>query len=248
MNVRELLRQDPVWCAYALGDLDPRRAAFCEWFVRGDSVALLYHEFDPPILFAAGDPAILDAIPYHGPCHLQVPQHGFVERFEVDWQRPMRRFGLDPADFRPRPGRALAAEALTAAHEAEIRELYQDGVAHHEEPDFFIASQLADGTFFGIRDPESGGRLAAAGGTHLYSDSESVATIGNVYTRRSYRGLGYGTAVTSAIAANLVSRGIQTIALNVKSQNVVAIRIYEQLGFRFRCDYQEAFARNMKKL
>jgi ribosomal protein S18 acetylase RimI-like enzyme len=245
-QVRELLRRDPVWCAYALGDLDPRREAFCEWFVRGESVALLYHEFDPPILFAAGDPSILDAIPYRGPCHLQVPQHGFVERFEIDWQRPMRRLGLDPANFRPKPGNGLA-EPLSAFHEEEIRELYRDGVGHHEEPDFFIASQLADGTFFGIRDPESG-RLAAAGGTHLYSESESVATIGNVYTRRSHRGLGYGTAVTSAIAASLVDRGIQTIALNVKSQNVVAIRIYEQLGFRFRCDYQEAFARSMKKL
>jgi ribosomal protein S18 acetylase RimI-like enzyme len=247
-QVRELLRQDPVWCAYALGDLDPRRAQYCEWFVRGESVALLYHEFDPPILFASGDPAVLDGIPYHGPCHLQVPQHGFVERFGVDWQRPMRRLGLDPADFRPRSADAAAVEPLTEAHEAEIRELYRDGVERREEPDFFIASQLGDGTFFGIRDPREPGRLAAAGGTHLLSDSESVATIGNVYARRSHRGMGYGTAVTSAIASNLVGRGIQTIALNVKSQNVVAIRIYEQLGFRFRCDYAEAFARNMKKL
>lgn len=245
MNVRELLRRDPVWCAYALGDLDPRRAGYCEWFARGESVVLLYHEFDPPILFAAGDPEVLEEVPYRGPCHLQVPQHGFVERFEVDWQRPMRRLGLDPADFRPRPD--AGAEALTAVHEAEIRELYRDGVEVREEPDFFISSQLDDGTFFGIRDPETG-RLAAAGGTHLYSDPESVATIGNVYTRRSHRGRGYATAVTSAISRSLVERGIQTIALNVKSQNAVAIRIYEQLGFRFRCDYLEGFARNMKKL
>ena len=244
-RVRELLRRDPVWCAYALGDLAPRRAGFCEWFVRGESVALLYHEFDPPILFAAGDPSVLDAMPHQGPCHLQVPQAGFVERFDLEWQRPMRRLGLARADFRLRNG--SGAEPLTAAHEAEIRELYRDGVEAHEEPDFFMGSQLQDGTFFGVRDPETG-RLAAAGGTHLYSDSESVATIGNVYTRRSHRSLGYGTAVTSAIATNLASRGIETIALNVKSQNVVAIRIYEQLGFRFRCDYLEAFARNMKKL
>lgn len=250
--VRHLLRRDAVWSAYALGDLDPRRAGFCEWYVRGESVALLYREFDEPILFAMGDPAVLDLVPYEGPCHLQLPASppDFLppQRFSIDWERSMRRMGLaDPSAIRSAAASLHAAEPLTVANEAEIRELYSDGVATKEDPDFFMRSQLEDGTFFGVRDPDTG-RLAAAGGTHLYSEPESVAAIGNVYTRRSHRGRGFARTVTAAIAARLLDSGIATIALNVKSQNAAAIRVYEQLGFRFHCQYREGFGRIMKKL
>ena len=63
-------------------------------------------------------------------------------------------------------------EPLGPAHETELRELFADGRDTGDEPDFFIASQLEDETFFGVRDT---GRLVAAGGTHLYSAARASA-------------------------------------------------------------------------
>jgi ribosomal-protein-alanine N-acetyltransferase len=240
-TVRKLLERDRFWTAYAIGDLDPRRAAHCDWYVSGDSLALLYREFETPILFASGDPEILQTIDYTGPCYLQIPRH--FELRQVEWSRAMHRMGLDPAEFR-RPTGSFATP-LGVADEPEIRELFADGRDSGEEPDFFMTSQLGDGTFFGVRDES--GRLVAAGGTHLYSDPESVATIGNIYTHRAYRGRGHAKTVTAAIVETVLERGIRTVVLNVKSQNTTAIRIYEQLGFRFHCVYWEGFATNLNK-
>lgn len=251
-TVRSLLDRDRIWAVYALGDLDPRRAGFCRWHVHNGSVALLYQEFDTPILFAAGaDPAVLEFCAPPDGCYLQIPKHFEVavrDRFCLQWTRPMARMGLDRTGFRP-DGPPLPEgaelERLVASDEGAIRELYADGKETGEDPDFFMRSQLHDGTFYGVR---AHGRLVAAGGTHLYSEPESVAAIGNIYTHRAHRGRGYARAVTAAITQTMLERNIDTIALNVKSQNAAAIRIYEQLGFHFHCTYWEGLASNIKTL
>jgi ribosomal protein S18 acetylase RimI-like enzyme len=239
--VRRLLLNDPYWSAYALGDLDPRRAPHCRWFTRGSSIALLYDEFDEPILFAAGEPDVLDALPDLEACHLQIPEHflpAVMRRLRLQWSQPVDRMSLAPEAFMPSPGDGRA-ERLDERHEAEIRKLYEDGTATGEEPDFFMRSQLQDGTFYGIR---ADGRLVAAGGTHLYSEIESVGTIGNVYTLREYRGRGCGAAVASAVARELIQRGTRIIALNVRSRNDAARRVYQRLGFRFHARFFEGRA------
>jgi ribosomal protein S18 acetylase RimI-like enzyme len=240
-SIRALLHRDRHWSIYALGDLDPRRQQYCEWYTKGTSVALLYREFDAPILWAAGDPDVLDELPDLDACYLQIPETflaGVEGRLKVTWSRLMHRMSLDAAHFVPHP-RADAVEPLDLSHEEEIRELYADGQATHEEPDFFFGSQLGDGTFFGVRRD---GRLVAAGGTHLYSAEECVGAIGNVYTHRAYRAQGHASAVTSAIVRRLIERGTYTIALNVKSENQAAIRVYERLGFRFHARFWEGRA------
>ena len=83
----------------------------------------------------------------------------------------------------------------------------------------------------------------AAGGTHLYSRDESVGAVGNVYTHRGHRGRGHAAAVTSAVAGELIARGTRVIALNVRSENLPAIRVYERLGFRFHARFFEGRAR-----
>lgn len=235
---REQLTKDPAWAAYALGDLDERRARHCQWFIRDGSIALLYREFAAPIFWAAGDPAILEDVPDLAGCDLQIPEP-FLEpiqaRIPIAWTRPMFRMVLDERDFQPGTT-TVAVDRLDSAQAADVRALYADGVARHEEPDFFFASQMDDRTFFGVR---SGGALVAAGGTHLYSEAERVGTIGNVYTHHAHRGRGYAAAVTTAIVRELISRGMQTLALNVKRDNAAAIHVYETLGFRIHCPFLE---------
>jgi ribosomal protein S18 acetylase RimI-like enzyme len=240
-EVRALLHQDPYWSVYALGDLDARRAHHCHWLTHGNSVALLYREFDSPILWAAGDPDVLDAVPDVEGCHLQIPESflpAVAKRFPVEWSRLMHRMSLAPEAFNAHGGGARA-ELLDERHEDEIRTLFEDGRATGEEPDFFMRSQLQDGTFYGVR---LDGRLVAAGGTHLYCHDESVGAIGNVYTHRAHRGRGFASAVTSAVARELIERGTRIIALNVKSGNQAAIRVYERLGFRFHARFFEGRA------
>ncbi|BDC50729.1 hypothetical protein F183_A30450 [Bryobacterales bacterium F-183] len=237
------MRRDPYWAIYALGDLDPRRAAFCEWITEGESILLVYREFDMPIVFAAGEPSILERVAgIAGPCFFQLPEQflGAVEQQrELTWKRAMVRFRLEAVDFRASTAGIAVAALSTADHDALLA-LYSDGDATGEAPDFYMRNQLEDGAFFGVWDDR--GSLMAAGGTHLLSESQSVGAIGNVYTARAARGRGYAKAVTSAIAGHLLGRGIRTVALNVKRQNDTAIRIYEQLGFKRHCDYWEAFA------
>jgi ribosomal protein S18 acetylase RimI-like enzyme len=243
--IRTRLHRDRDWSAYALGDLDPRRAAFCEWYIRDGSVALLYREFDAPILWAAGDPAVLAALPNVGPCHLQIPDRFRADverRFDVAWTRPMLRMALDAGAFSDARG-APEVEPLDERHEAELRALYADGTAAREDPDFFMRGQLYDGTFFGVRRD---GQLVAAGGTHLYSGPESVAAIGNVYSHRAHRGRGYATSVTAAITRRLLERGTRTIALNVRRDNLTAIGVYERLGFSVRAPFWEGMARGSR--
>lgn len=239
--IRALLDRDRHWSVYALGDLDPRRQQYCEWHIRGSSIALIYREFDTPILFVAGGAEIVEAIPAMDACLLQVPDDlldPLAYRFQVEWATPVFRMALDP--HVPTPAApAERLEPLGPSDVPALRELYADGDATGEAPDFFIASQMEDGMFVGVRDD---GRLVAAGGTHLYSSIESIGAIGNVYTRRSHRGRGLAAAVIRAIVDRLRACDTRTIALNVRTANTTAVRVYERLGFRIHARFWEGRA------
>jgi predicted GNAT family acetyltransferase len=125
---------------------------------------------------------------------------------------------------------------------AALERLYADGIATAEAPDFFFSSMLAQGVFFGMRE---GDELVAAAGTHLAAASESVAAVGNVYTRRDRRGSGLAARATGAVIRELVRLGLRTIALNVEQRHATAIRIYERLGFFRYCAFCEGRARRV---
>jgi predicted GNAT family acetyltransferase len=117
--------------------------------------------------------------------------------------------------------------------------LFEDGDATGERPQFFQPSSLTAGVYFGVREE---GALVAAAGTLVCTPEQSAACIGNVYTRRDRRGCGLARCATAAVTAELLRQRIRTIALNVRSDNFAAVRIYEQLGFTRYCEYQEARA------
>jgi ribosomal protein S18 acetylase RimI-like enzyme len=136
------------------------------------------------------------------------------------------------------------AVRLGATDLEALRRLYADGEATGEAPDFFFPSMLAQGVFFGHRES---GELVAAAGTHLVAPEESVAAVGNVYTRRDRRGRGLATRATSAVVSELLRQGLRTIALNVERRNATAIRIYERLGFFRYCAFCEGLARRPER-
>jgi ribosomal protein S18 acetylase RimI-like enzyme len=234
--IRAILRRDPGWCVYALGDLSPEMFPKAEWFT--PDLSLVLKDYGTCILFAMGAGSVreaLDAVTW--PVHLQVQQSALDEIARVatiERELTMVRMAWNG-------GVALTVEPdairLDAHHLAAVQELYADGEHTGESPDFFYPSMIGDGVFYGVFEA---GELAAVAGTHLVARDEGAAAIGNVYTRRDRRGRGLGRIVTSAVIDNL--RDVETIGLNVRADNAAAIRLYESLGFVRHCEFYEAVA------
>jgi ribosomal protein S18 acetylase RimI-like enzyme len=230
-----------------MGDLAPAHFPHCAWFhLPGPTpaLALLYRAFTPPVLCALGPPqalsTLLDEVPPEPELYLHVrPEHlpALNARYRVLAPQFMWRMLLgQPAPCPPPPPGLVR---LASADLEALQALYADGQASGESPDFFSPAMLEEGVYFGLRQE---GALVAAAGTHLVVPQEGVAAIGNVYTRRDRRGHGLGGAVTGAVAAELVGRGVRTVALNVNQGNAVALRVYERLGFARYCAFVEGLA------
>ena len=234
-DIRDILQRDRRWCVYALGDLTPRMFAKCQWF--GPDLTLVLHDYGTSILFAHGTGSIREALDHvTWPVHLQVQKDALDEiaRYAVvSNEKPMIRMAWAGGSTRV----SDRATRLDLADVEALRRLYADGEPSGESPDFFYDSMVTDGVFFGVY---RGAELMAAAGTHLVSRDEGAAAIGNVYVRRDRRGAGLGRMVTAAVLHELA--GISTIGLNVRHDNVPAIRVYESLGFVKHCEFREALA------
>ena len=234
-DIRDILQRDRRWCVYALGDLTPRMFAKCQWFA--PDLTLVLHDYGTSILFAHGTGSIREALDHvTWPVHLQVQKDALDEiaRYAVvSNEKPMIRMAWAGGSTRV----SDRATRLDLADVEALRRLYADGEPSGESPDFFYDSMVTDGVFFGVY---RGAELMAAAGTHLVSRDEGAAAIGNVYVRRDRRGAGLGRMVTAAVLHELA--GISTIGLNVRHDNVPAIRVYESLGFVKHCEFREALA------
>ncbi len=236
-EIRARLNTDRVWSVYALGDLTPEAFAKSRWF--GPELSLVYLDYGTCILFSMGGASVAEALAHvTWPVHLQVraAEMAVVERLAVVARRTaMWRMGWSG----DRSGwvDVSAARRLDAAHVPALEAHYADGLESGEAPDFFFPSMVESGVFFGVFE---GGELVAAAGTHLYAPAEGVAAMGNVYTRRGFRGRGLGRVVTCAALGGLAE--LETVGLNVRMDNLPAERIYEALGFRRHCAFFEGLA------
>lgn len=244
-EIRALLETDRPWAAYALGDLSPGFFEQSEWFrtPAHPALALVLHAFATPVLFTLGPPGamrmILEEID-EPELYLMVRPEILPlikARYRVQPETAMWRMTLDPTHFRPAPLEDVAR--LGPADVAVLQRLYAGGEPAGEAPGCFHPSMLEQGVFFGIREGEE---LVAAAGTHLVVPAEGVGAIGSIYTRQDRRGQGLARRVTSAVAAELLRLGLQTVALNVSQTNNPAVRVYERLGFARYCPFFEGVA------
>ena len=243
-RIREILNRDREWCLYALGDFAPAEMSHCEWrfsTIDPPALTLFYRAFAPPVFFASGSAAALQALLDQAPLppnlylHIKPEVLDLVSaRYQRVTTKMMQRMILQEAasaDF-------TGAEIIPANGLPELIELYSCRTAQEKAGTFFLPAQLIGGVYFGIR---SNGRLVAAAGTHLINRGESVGAVGNVFCLPAYRGKGLGTQVTSAVVNALVQEGIQTIGLNVSAESPAA-QLYRRLGFREACLYVEGTA------
>jgi ribosomal protein S18 acetylase RimI-like enzyme len=234
-EIRQRLRRDPAWSVYALGDLAPAMFPKTLWFE--PDLSLIFRDYGTAILFAMGPGSVREALAcVECPVHLQVQRDALDEvarHAEVSSVRRMWRMVWSGGP----PPRPAGSVRLGAGDVPALRVLYEDGESTGEAPDFFFPSMVTDGVFHGVRE---GAALVAVAGTHLVARNEGVAAIGNVYTRHDRRGRGLGRSAMNAVLAELA--GVDTIGLNVRTDNHAAVRLYESLGFRRHCEFYEAVA------
>jgi ribosomal protein S18 acetylase RimI-like enzyme len=234
------LETDPLYAAYAIGDLEPGMYEQCtwagaEWRGRTEALVLHYRGLEPPPLFLMGEVEGLRAILAETLCPEWVYLNCLKKHLPLtlefyDWYEttPMWRMALKPSYFRP-----LASDAIRLApsQSGQLADLYALGGG-----DAFSPAQVGQGVFYGVFVV---GELVAAAGTHLVSMTYGVGAVGNVFTHPGHRGHGYALAATSAVVAELLDRGIRDVILNVSRDNAAAIHVYEKLGFERACPFLE---------
>ena len=201
----------------------------------GNGLALVFNGISIRPIFVLGDEAevreLLKALPIESG-YLNLRDHHLTAAAGIyQYQESHRMQRMVVEDFNARPHTETVA--LSPEHASEIEQLYATGDGGGVA---FGAFQVASRFFRGIRRD---GELIAVAGVHVVSRHESVAGVGNVFTRADCRGRGLAQIATSAVVAALLEAGIATIGLNVEHTNAPAIAAYHRLGFRTAFEYWE---------
>ena len=239
--VRTILNRDRPWAAYILGDLAPGSLEHCAFYTTEllDGIVVIYRGLGFPILYwQNAQPSVLDE--FDEPAvflNFRLEDAGFIAgRYAFVEPKRMGRFVLDPAEWNPAP--IASAKQLSKPDLPAIQKLYADA-ADGEQPYFFYPEMLQEGVFYGIWEQQT---LIAVAGTHQVTKQDSVAAVGNVYTRRDRRQKGFAAEATSAVVSHLLAMPITTIVLNVEHEKPNARRLYERLGFHLHCEFLEGRA------
>jgi ribosomal protein S18 acetylase RimI-like enzyme len=241
------LRKFPAINLYHLGDLDPFFWPHTRWVSRMDedtitALALIYTGEDPPVLLAilnqneAEMRALLADLVHELP--VQVYAHlspGLETCFEgiysLDSHGPHDKMELTD------PGKVIEADThqvipLTLKDLPRMKTLYQ--AAYLES--WFNPRMIETGQYVGIED--QAGLLVAVAGVHVYSPEFRVAALGNIATLPEHRGRGLAKMVTAGCCKLLLDT-VDLVGLNVRSDNLPAIRAYQTIGFKKVGVYKE---------
>jgi len=243
-EIAAFLRQDRLYAAYALGDLDGPNRNRVAWGMAYDAegrpTALGEHHegLVPQPLFLMGAPdgcrAILEHVLKPRDAYLtgtELHETAARDIYDLDAPLVMLRMVVDRESFAPFAG---PAERLTALDVEDLNRLYQLGFRAG-----FPASVLEEGVYYGVRVR---GRLVSAAGTHAINAREGIAVVGNVMTHVDFRGHDFAKMVTSAVTGELLGR-VSDVALNVHADNDPAVAAYTRLGYRTHCQLVERLAR-----
>ncbi len=237
--LRAFLRQDRLYAAYALCDLEEQEFARTRWGAAYDgndvvAVGLEYTGPTPQPLFVMGSTEGIGAVlrdvikPRAAYIAARVDMLPAIEtQYRIDPGPEMVRMWVDRVHFRPYPA---TVQRLLPVDIGELNRLYQLGFAS-----WLPSTAIADGVYYGMR---VNGRLIAAAGTHVVSPTSRLAVVGNVLTHTDYRGRGFATAVTGAVTADLL-RFCDQVVLNVRADNPPAINAYRHLGYSEHARFEE---------
>jgi ribosomal protein S18 acetylase RimI-like enzyme len=244
------LSRDRIAACYALCDLDEPYWSQSLWHTaldgegRIEALALEFTAYDPPALLTFGSAAGVaelvssDAkLPRSHYVHMLLPHEEAMRSiYEYERLKLMRRMALVESDFRPAECEGIVR--LGSGDVGEMIELYRHYPGH-----FFQPSQLEMGVYYGVR---SAGMLVAVSGTHVITESQGLAALGNIVTQPDFRGRGLAKAATSAVCRELFS-AVDLVCLNVADDNAPGIAAYEAIGFRTHSHYLEGLGQARQK-
>ena len=113
----------------------------------------------------------------------------------------------------------------------ELSAFYRDSYPSN----WFDPRMVETGQYFGLREDD---KLVSVAGVHVYAPTQRVAALGNIATDPAYRGRGLAFRCVARLCGNLLE-SVDAIGLNVKADNLGAIRLYERLGFERVAQYEE---------
>ena len=245
-QLQGLLARNPQKTSYLLGDLEEPFFSDCTWygsFYDGQllAVLLLYKGLSVPTLLTYGDPdlfaGILDhyheALPSEGfakvhPEHL----HAFTKYFEHSVHGNMWCMTLDQQHYLPSQFTTQTEKLRRITNDDILEEILKLFEINYPD-NYFEATQLKKGVYFGLFVDD---KLISIAGTHVFSQSEKVASLGNIVTAKEYRGRGYANAVLSALVEQLFTMNCKFISLHVDQNNHTAINSYRRAGFAYHSD------------
>lgn len=122
-------------------------------------------------------------------------------------------------------------QAINASHRIETEDLINRNMHGH----WFDPKMLESDYYFGFF---ADSKLVGVGGIHVFSDLYGVAALGNVTTDIHHRRKGIAQKVVSSVCHKLL-KDVKHIGLNVKCDNIPAIKCYQGLGFEITHQYEE---------
>ena len=245
-EIEQFLRHNTFLHLYAIGDLDDFFWQYTTWYALKDlqhitQLALLYSGISLPVLLGISEEptggmrsllqAIIHLLPKRFYAHLSGDLSTvFADEYRIESHGPHYKMALvDKARLEVIDTSRVVP--LSVADVDEIEALYR--VSYPDNS--FDPRMLETGCFYGIRH---GMLLVSVAGVHVYSQHYRVAALGNVTTHPGYRSQHLATIVCAKLCRSLL-RTVDHIGLNVKADNISAIRCYEQLGFACIATYEE---------
>jgi ribosomal protein S18 acetylase RimI-like enzyme len=244
--IENFLRRNTALNIYQIGDLDDFFYPYTIWYALKQeeeikAIALLYTAVNPPVLLALSPAEEIESLkqlltemipllPVKFYSHLTpgiepALESNYSIEFHGDYCKMLLTKNKDVNDI------FLKTYQLTYYDLPKIRQLYQDSYPDNS----FDPRMLETGMFYGI---DEGNRLVSIAGIHVFSEKYKAAALGNITTLPEFRGKGLAKLVTSRVCKELKPHA-DIIGLNVHSENVSAIKCYEDLGFEIIAPYRE---------
>lgn len=243
-QIESFLRRNVYLYIYAIGDLDDFFWPYTTWYAwnednENQAIALLYTRRKLPTLLGLSDESktkkllgdLVQLLPQKFHAHLRsgadevlrdkynLKSHGRYNKMALTNKSPLHDVDCS------------GVVRLKDENLDEVLEFYRQAYPDN----WFDSEMLQTEQYFGIRKENM---LVSVAGIHVYSEQYKVAALGNIVTHPDYRGNGFAKAVTAKLCRTL-SKKVDHIGLNVKSDNETAISMYRKLGFEMVDSYWE---------